>query len=164
MIRTKGGFRRSGLLLPMAAGLVVGVTVVMAQDGPKAPPNPDVGLSDADRAKIISQLKDRNAQWVQDFVDQARDPRTLPIVELPTYAAGATSVVEARAQSSVIIVGSVVSTTYHPDPDQLTESIATVRVDRVSKGSAPPMIEVLQIGGPAWSPTGGELQQLQGDP
>ncbi len=163
MITTKGRLLRR-LFIPLAAGLLVGVTVVLAQDGPKAPPNPDAGLSDADRANIISQLKDRNAKWVQDFVDQGRDPRTLPVVELPTWSAGARSLAEARAQSRVVIAGIVASTTYHPDPNGLTESVTSVQVNRVAKGATPPIIEVRQVGGPAWSPSGGELQQLEGDP
>lgn len=165
MTKSKGIMRRPvGLLIMLLAGLLVGVAVVVAEEASKVAPNPDVGLSDADRTKIIGQLKDRNAKWVQDFVDQGRDPRMLPVVDLPTYSAGATSLDEARSQSEVVIVGTVVSAVYESDPNDLTESVATVQVKSVVKGAAPATIEVRQVGGPAWSPDGGELQQLEGDP
>lgn len=164
-INAKGQvYRRSALLVPLAAGLLVGVAAVVAADGPKTSFNPEAGWSDADRAQVISQLKDRNANWVQDFVDQHRDPRSLPVVEFPTWSAGATSLDAAREESAVVIAGTVVSTTYVPDPNGLTESAATVVVKRVVKGAVPSTIEVRQVGGPGWSPGGGELQQLEGDP
>jgi len=52
---------------------------------------------------------------------------------------------------------------YVPNPDGLTLSEATLSVVRSSR-AAPATLVVVQIGGPAWSPTGGELQQLEGDP
>jgi hypothetical protein len=152
------------LLFILGAGMLVGVTVTLAQTGSKTWLNPDVGRSDADRAMTIAQLKDRNAKWVEDFVSSGRDPRQLPVVQLETWSTGASSVADARSQSTVVVSGTVLSTTYTADPNNLTESVATVRMNGIGRGALPETIQVDQVGGPAWSPTGGELQELQGDP
>lgn len=160
-----GVHARAGLFIPLVAGFVVGVAVVAAAGSSlKVPADPDAGLSDAQRQKVIDQFKERNFKWAQDFSDQGRDPRALPVVDFPTYSGGASSIEEARAASDVVVVGTVISTTYEPDLDGLTHSIATVRVESVAKGDAPATIQVLQVGGPAWNEAGGELQQLEGDP
>jgi len=148
----------------LGAGLILGVTVTLAQTGSKTWVNPDVGRSDAERAATVAQLKDRNAKWVEEFVSGGRDPRQLPIVQMDTWSAGASSLAEARSQSTAVVSGTVLSTTYKADPNNLTESVATVRVNGIGRGAPPETIQVHQVGGPAWSPTGGELQELQGDP
>ena len=158
--------RRAVLLIPLAGGLLLGTIGVWAagQDEGKAPPNPDAGLTDAQRAASIAQLKERNAAGVEDFVKEGRDPRGLPVVDMETYSPGAVSPEEAQAQAEAMVEAIVVGVTYVPSTDGLTESRATVKVSQVMKGQSSGVVVIEQIGGPAWSPSGGELQQLEGDP
>jgi hypothetical protein len=166
-------FRTVALLAALTAGLFVGLSIGLGQEEPKVDPDkvtsfPDEGLTDAQRQDKIDQLRIRNANWVQEFVDQGRDPRDLPVSNLETYSAGATTLSDAREQSQVVIEGRVVSTTYvtsYPT-SSLTKSFATVEVIRSAAGGPTARtIEVLQIGGPGWTEDGkGALVQLEGDP
>ena len=143
------------------------VNLNLLADPNKIPPFPDEGLSEEQRQERVDQAHTRNANWVQEFVDQGRDPRDLRVSNLQSYSPGATTLSEAREQSELIIEGRVLSTTYVPRTmPSVALSIATVEVIRVAKGLAEATsIEVLQVGGPAWTEDGkGALVQFESDP
>ena len=138
-----------------------------AVDSKKLTPFPDEGLTDEERQARISGFWERNDQWVRDFVAQGRDPRDLRVDIAENYSPGVRTIVAARDASQFAIEGRVISTTYVlRTMPSIPLSIATVEVIRVAKGSVhTELIEVLQIGGPAWTEDGkGVLQQLEGDP
>jgi hypothetical protein len=156
--------------LPLSAGVLFGLGTGIGQgsnkDESKVFSFPDAGLSDEERLARIAELRERNAEWTRQFVEKGMDPKNLAIDNLDTYSAGAASISEARTQSQFVIEGEVVSTTYVPEPGNLTTSIAIVKVVRTARGSiGTSEIEVLQVGGPEWTEDGrGVLQQLSGDP
>lgn len=84
-----------------------------------------------------------------------------------TYSPGVTSLSEAQEKGWLAVEGRVISTTYLVDrTTHTTTSVATLDVTGASPGSeVAGHIEVVQIGGPAWTEDGiGVLQQLEGDP
>jgi hypothetical protein len=76
--------------LPILIGCLIvgaGATAAMSAAGPHKPqPHPESGLTDRQRAAIVAQTHARNARYLHDFVAQRRDPRSLPVIEVPTFA------------------------------------------------------------------------------
>lgn len=165
MMLAKLRFLRGPKLVVIAVGAtLLAVHVTFATDGPiKFQPDPHVGLTEAEREEAISKLQQRNAAWARAFVARGNDPRSLPVVDLQTWSSGVMTLEEARAEAQFVVVGEVESQRFELG-DGLGVSIATVRVEQVAKGMPSGHIEVRQTGRPQWSPTGGELQQLAGDP
>jgi hypothetical protein len=69
-----------------AATTLAGVT---AQDDltPGFPPNPWANKSDAERQADVDAAHERNDNYLRAFVASGRDPRELPVLEIPSYAA-----------------------------------------------------------------------------
>lgn len=155
--------------LPILIGCLTagaGAAAVMSAAGPHKPrPSPAAGLTDQQLAAIVAQAHARNARYLHDFVAQRRDPRSLPVIEVPTYAPPPRTLKLALSQATLVVRATVRTVTFQTSPGGgLPLATATVDVLQTAKGRSAPVLTVLQLGGPVAEGTGGALAQLDTDP
>lgn len=132
----------------------------------KPPPyNPFAGKTDAEVEATITATHARDDQFVRDFVAQHRDPRSLPVSWVTSYAPYPPSVDAAARAATLIVHGIVQTITFDPNPSGgLPYATSQIQVVGVVKGQASPVISVFQLGGPVAPGDGGRLAQLAMDP
>lgn len=170
-MRTKVGITRLTIrplaaLIAIAAALVAAATftVVAATGdvGPKFPRNPWANKSDAERQADVDAAHERNDDYLRGFVASGRDPRDLPVLWIPSYAAPLPSLRSSVAAADVILRGVVADTAFEVNPSGgMPIALSAVRVSTVAKGTASPeMIVLRQSGGPVAQEIDGALVQL----
>lgn len=154
----------SGVIV-LVAGLGVGLAAgVAGANNGKNVVNPDAGLSDAQRAAMQKAAHVRNDLYLKDFVVKHRDPHTLPVVEVPTYAAPPTDLAQARSAAALVVVGKVSDVTFQSSPSGgMPLATATIAVERIVKGQAGSTLVVRQLGGPVAQGSGGALAEFDTD-
>jgi hypothetical protein len=155
--------------LPILIGCITlgaGATAAMSAAGPHKPqPGPAASLTDQQRAAIVAQAHARNAWDLRDFVTQRRDPHTLPVIEVQSFAPPPPTMEQALSQATLVVHAKVRAVTFQSDPGGgLPLATATVDVLQTAKGRPAPTITVLQLGGPVAEGAGGALAQLDTDP
>jgi hypothetical protein len=145
--------------------LWVGVVVVLgalalgrlaaATPPPKiVPPDPDAGLTDAQReaayASGRAESAARYAKWLDDFIASGRSAADLPRADLMVAdRAPASTLAAAKAAADLIVVGHVLSDEFTVDG-----TFVTFGIDRVATGTAPaPSVTIVMNGGPQPDPT-----------
>lgn len=155
--------------LPILLGcLTIGAAAASAMStaGPHKPqPSPRAGLAGQQLAAIVAQAHARNARYLHDFVAQRRDPRSLPVIEVQTFAPAPLTLKQALSQATLVVHATVRTVTFQANPGGgMPLATATVDVLQVAKGRPAPVLTVLQLGGPVAEGTGGALAQLDTDP
>jgi hypothetical protein len=168
------------LLAAVVLGAAVTLTMSALATGPasgatgpasgllkKAHADPEQGKSDAERKAIHAAARARNDAFLREFVASGRDPHSLEIVEVPTWAAPP-SLSQARSASDAIVFGKVKRVTFEVNSSGgLPLASATVTVIKRAKGLGSSELGLLQLGGPVWNArnaNGGALAQLDNDP
>lgn len=148
----------------LAAG--AGATAAMSTAGPHKPqPSPQASLTDQQLEAIVAQAHARNARYLHDFVAQRRNPHSLPVIEVQTYAPPPLTMMQALSQATLIVHAKVRTVTFQTSPGGgMPLATATVDVLQTAKGRSAPVVTVLQLGGPVAEGTGGALAQLDTDP
>jgi hypothetical protein len=148
------------------AAAALATTLALAQDtGPvkNTPHDPMAGLSPAQREAIVASAHARNDEFLRNFVAQHRDPRSLPVGWLDSYAAPPASLTAATADADLIVHGRVQNVTFERNPSGgMPISTAQVQVLDTVKGHAAQRISVGQLGGPVAKGDGGALVQFRG--
>ena len=158
------------VLLPAAVALVAGIAagqVLTRADDPPVTPNPDTGLTDQQRDQEYSAgstaADAANEAFVRSFEQSGRDPRNLERVGMMVFASlEAESLAEAAANADLVVAGSVADTLF--SGGTLPRNTATVAIDEVLKGAAPPTVLVGQLGGPGTFQGREYLGEMEGDP
>jgi hypothetical protein len=127
--------------------------------------NPWVGLTDAQKQKVVDATHERNAAFLRDFVRRHGDPRTLPVIKVQSEGIGPATLRQAVAEAQVIVRGKVMNTSFAVNPSGgmpvATAAVATLQVVR---GVVPATFQVRQLGGPVAQYAGGALLELDVDP
>lgn len=148
----------------VAAAVAAGQIQAQLGEPSKQLPDPWAGLSDAQRAEIVAAAHARNDEYLQNFIRTGQDPRSLPRLEVPAYAASPPSLRDAVAESTLIGTGRVMSVNFAPNPSGgMPLATSSVALDRVVKGEPVPTLTIVQLGGPVAQETGGALAQLNND-
>lgn len=152
-------------LLVIAAALATSAVLAQSIGGVgKLPTNPEAGLSDAQREAIHQAAHARNNAYLANFVTQHRDPHSLPVVWVQSYAAPPVTLQAAARAAQVIVKGQVVHTDFAPNPSGgMPVATTSVRVTGNIKGQASPSVVVTQLGGPVADGQGGALAELATD-
>jgi hypothetical protein len=139
------------------------VTLALAQGAPpdkKGMPNPEAGMSDTQREAIHAETHAQNDRFLADFIAQHRDPHTLPVTWVQTYAAPPAGLQDAIRSADVIVHGRVEAVTFERNPSGgMPISTADIRVLDSVKGQAAHLISIDQAGGPV-AAEGGRLAQF----
>jgi hypothetical protein len=152
------------VIVVAAATAAMGVTAIasiVASD--KNTIDPWVGFTDQQKQAAVDQAHQRNVQYLNDFEARHGDPRSLPVIKIPTYQPGSMTVGLAVAEADVIVRGHVDAVRFTADPNGgMPQMTATLRVEMVGKGSVNSSIVVRQLGGPvAQAGNTGALVQLE---
>lgn len=158
--------------LPAIAGVAIafitvalGASIAVAGAIGKSPFNPWAGLSDLQKQAVVDQTHAQNVQYLQEFEASHGDPRSLPVIKIPTYSPGAVSLGAGVEQATVIVHGRVDVVHFTADPNgNVPFMTATVRITDVGKGAVGSTIVVRQTGGPVAQLGGtGALVELEGE-
>jgi hypothetical protein len=155
--------------LPILIGCVTlgaAAAAAMSAAGPHKPqPRPGASLTGQQRAAIVAQAHARNARYLRDFAAQRRDPHSLPVIEIPSFAPPPLTLTQALSQATLVVHATVRAVAFRANPGGgLPLATATVGVLQTAKGLSAPTVTVLQLGGPVAEGSGGALAQLDTDP
>jgi hypothetical protein len=155
--------------LPILIGCLTvgaGAGAAMSAAGPHKPqPSPGASLTDRQLEAIVAQAHARNVRYLHEFVAQRRDPHTLPVIEVQTFAPAPLTMKQALSQATVVVHARVRTVTFQASPGGgMPLAAATVDVLQTAKGRPAPTVTVLQLGGPVAEGAGGALAQLDTDP
>jgi hypothetical protein len=161
--------RIARIALPILIGCLTlggGATAAVSAAGPHKPqPSPGARLADQQRVAIVAQAHARNARYLQDFAAQRRDPHSLPVIKIPSFAPLPLTMDQALSQATLVVHATVRAVTFQANPSGgLPLATATVDVLQTARGRAAPTITMLQLGGPVAEGSGGALAQLDTDP
>ena len=155
--------------LPVLLGCLTtgaAAAAAMSTSGPHKPqPSPGTGLAGQQLAAIVAQAHARNARYLHDFAARRRDPRSLPVIEVQTFAPAPPTLKQALSQATLVVHATVRTVTFQANPGGgMPLAAATVDVVQAAKGRPAPVLTVLQLGGPVAGGAGGALAQLGTDP
>ena len=155
--------------LPILIGCLTagaGATAAISAAGSHKPqPSPGAGLTSQQRAAIVAQAPARNVRYLHDFAVQHRDPHTLPVIEIPSFAPPPLTLTQALSQATLVVHAKVRTVIFQGNPGGgLPLATATVDVLQTAKGRPARTVTVLQLGGPVAEGSGGALAQLDTDP
>lgn len=153
-------------LIALAAAAAVAAVMAQTDTQPKMfPPNPWAEKSDTERQADVDAAHKRNDEYLRAFIASEQDPRSLPVIEINSYAAPLADLSAAVAAADVIVRGVVEDTTFEVNPSGgLPIMVSTVRIASVDKGtSGGSIIAVRQLGGPVAQPEGGAFARLEND-
>ena len=136
----------------LAVLLVLGITAAFAAGGTKAlpPPDPDRGLSDAQRLQAHQAIRDqfdqRLATWKRDLNTATLPWETLPHADLnASYLPPLGSLNAAKAQADLIVVAISTGVSFAADGG----TVLTVSIERVLKGGVVSgSLSIREAGGP----------------
>ncbi len=134
---------------PQATSSATPVALPSPGAAPKTiPPNPDAGLSDAERearyAQLWSEFEQRYTAWLNDLDISKLDLRSLPRGDIMAdYEPGQPSLRGAVARADLIVVGTVSAI----KPTPFSGTITTISVDQTFKGQSVSTVVVNQAGG-----------------
>ncbi|MGH3262082.1 MAG: hypothetical protein ACRDNS_08825, partial [Trebonia sp.] len=141
-----------GAVVLAATGTVVASATSTSVAGtaggkPVPAPNPDAGLTDAQRNAIYQQteasFQQRYKAWLKSAAAHSQNLRALPRHPMAaSYLPGQPTLLAAKQKAEVIISGTVTAIRFEPGT-----AVLTVHVNRTVKGSAGNDILVIQGGG-----------------
>ncbi|HEX7158282.1 MAG TPA: hypothetical protein VF214_04685 [Edaphobacter sp.] len=159
-------WRKFVIALVASMGLGLLVAAVAANSAPSKPgPNPEAGMTDQQRLAIRDAAHARNAQYLNDFVAQGRDPHSLPVIQVGTYGAPVSTLNAAVSASDEIAHVRVRGVNFANDPSGgMPTATTTLDVIGSVKGASSTVLVIHQVGGPVWQAPGGALAELDTDP
>lgn len=167
MMTGKLGLLTAAATVALLIGVVVGTDGLRALDEkPAGEPNPEAGMTDEERLALHAEAHAINARYLADFNARNGDPRSLPVVEVESYAGpSAVTLDEAVRESELIIRGKVVGVTFESAPGGgMPLATSSVEVTASLVGDGPGAVKVFQEGGPVAQGDGGGLVQDDVDP
>jgi hypothetical protein len=153
-------------LIALAAAAAVAAVMAQTDTQPKVfPANPWADKSDAERQADVDAAHKRNDEYLVAFIASKQDPRSLPVIEIDSYAAPLADLSSSVEAADVIVRGMVEDTTFEVNPSGgLPVMVSTVRIASVDKGTVTAgVVSVRQLGGPVAQPDGGAFARLDND-
>lgn len=152
------------VLSSVLALAAVAAAIGQSDPTPTFPENPWADKSDAERQADVDAAHKRNDEYLLAFVASKQDPRSLPTLEIPQFAAPLGDLLTAAAAADLILRGVVEETTFQINASGgLPVSSSTVRIAAQIKGNADgDTITVTQLGGPVAQSEGGAFAHLTG--
>jgi hypothetical protein len=161
-----GRLEVAAVLATLLGGFVLALQVGGAGPYKAVPVDPEASLSPAQRDALHAGAHAENDAYLKAFVAAGRDPGTLSVIEIETYAAVPTTLAGAAAAADLIVEGTVTKVDFAVNPSGgMPLATATLQVGKTLKGSPPANpLTVMQLGGPVAQDGGGAMAELDVDP
>lgn len=155
-----------GIILAIATVGVISVVATAQTQGNKVPSNPWQGLSDQQKQAIVDDTHKRNVQYLEEFESRHGDPRSLPVININSWAPMSSSLAKSVSGAAVVVHGRVVAVHFKAQSSGgIPQAYAKVIVEDRWKGVSDATIVIEQPGGPvAQQGSRGALVQLENEP